>query len=297
MLYSMTGYGRSELEDQKASYTAEIQCLNKRYLDISVQLPRALLSLEPKVKEWIRSKIQRGFVQVSIFVNLNERSSLNVIPNLPLIEAYKNAWDAACEKTACNQAFPMGSFVTNKDFFSCSDVFTDEEKVLIENSLSQVVTLALDAVDSMRLSEGEKIQEDLYAYLAEVENHAKYVPNYLEETKVKWKERLEKSVSSLSEELAETNQDRIYRELAILAEKMDVAEEIRRLGYHTQTMKELLDEPKRIAKGKRIEFIVQEMNREVNTLSSKSSHREIARLTIEMKSLLEKFREQVQNVE
>ncbi len=292
MLYSMTGYGRWEFEDQTASYTAEIQSLNKRYLEVSIQLPRALLFLEPKVKDWIKQKIRRGFVQVSLYINLSKRSSLSVIPNLPLITAYKKAWNEVCD-----EPFPMAAFVANKDFFSCNDAFSDKEKEQIESSLKKVVIVALDQLDTMRAKEGKMIQSDLHSYLSDIEKHLSKIPFYLEETQVKWKDRLEKSVESLSVELADTNQDRIYRELALLAEKMDVAEELKRFGYHAEAMRDLLNDPKCIAKGKQIEFIIQEMNREVNTLSAKSSHREIGKHTIEMKSLLEKFREQVQNVE
>lgn len=297
MLSSMTGYGRSELEDSSGAYASEIQCLNKRHLDVSVQLPRALLFLESKIKDWVRERLHRGLVHVNFYISSSTRASLSVTPHISLIAAYKKAWDEVNDKLKLESPFPLDAFATNRDFFSCNDALTDEEKELVEPLMKKVLNSTLDQVVYMRRGEGVKILKDLLSFLKEIENCLKDIPSFIEESKLKWLARLEKSMEGLVQDLGDTHQDRALRELAILAEKMDVSEEIQRLGYHIESTKELLESKEAEAKGKRLEFMLQEMNREVNTLSAKSSHREIASRTIEMKSLLEKFREQVQNVE
>lgn len=293
MIKSMTGFGKAANESQEnGSFSVEVKSVNNRYLDINVRLPKSMNALEDKVRKLVSSKVNRGKVDVSIIYVARNNSNEDVSVNMDLAEKYTS--------TLRN----MQSKLNLKDDISVSlissfpDVITITQKEdnldLLWDTLSHVIEDAVDKNIHMRSVEGGKLEQNIKEKCEDIRSMLDNVSSYCEESIVNYQKRLYTRVSDM---LKSTNIDdsRIVEETAIYADKVDVDEEITRFYSHLDQMKETLNLNEPV--GRKMDFIIQEMNREANTIASKSISIEITNIVINIKNILEKIREQVQNIE
>lgn len=290
MIRSMTGYGRGKYENDGREYLIEIKSVNNRYCDISVKLPRSISYLEEKIKKEITSKVSRGKIDVFVTFYNNSTSGKNIKFNRELASMYI----AELRELAKDNLLKDDIKVTEISKFP--DVLTienDEDEELIWNELKLPLTEAINNFVDMKEIEGKKIYEDLTNRIEDIqgkiniisENSTRLIKDYIVKLETRIKELL--NTDNIDE-------NRLAMETVIYADKCSVEEEITRLNSHVYQFKELI---KGNVAGKKLDFLIQEMNRETNTIGSKSSSIEITNLVIEMKTQIEDIREQIQNIE
>ena len=292
MIRSMTGYGGAKGEFAGIQVSAEIRSVNNRHLDISVKLPRSCLFAEETVRTAVKQHISRGKADVFVSVDTSAAEEVSVRMNGPLAEAYVKAADTAAE------AYGIPNDLTASVLLRFPDVITAERSETDMDVVAEAVRLmteeALAHFDEMREREGEKLHIDILQKLSAIESMAERVEARSPQTVTEYREKL---LSRMTEVLGETGIDesRILQEAAIYADKVAVDEETVRLHSHIAQFRQMLEGGS--PAGRKLDFLVQEMNREINTTGSKCSDTEIAGLVIDMKAELEKIREQIQNIE
>jgi uncharacterized protein (TIGR00255 family) len=293
LIKSMTAYGRGEIQKEGVLFIAEIRSLNNRYRDVILRISKNYQALENELKSVITSRIRRGRIEVTIQIEKDAEESLdNLELNWPLVNTYFKFFNQMNERFGLNQEIKIDSLLQLKDAILLKPNEADVEKVM--SGLEDVLRLALDSLDVMRMKEGEAIQADIIERLTLVEgllNQVDYrAPILIEE----YREKLTNKISHMLLDV-ELEESRFTQEVAFFAERSDVTEEIVRIRSHLEQFREYLSRDD--ALGRRLDFLIQEINREVNTLSAKASDSFISKLVVEMKAELEKLREQVQNVE
>jgi uncharacterized protein (TIGR00255 family) len=289
---SMTGFGRGESENKGRAWTAEIRCVNNRFLDVKIKLPRGYLALEERIRKLVSEFHQRGRVDLVVTVSGDFTDLLELKVNSSLAANYMEAFQGMA------QSFGLAAPATVTELAACPDVLIREQKEEDIDSVWPTVELALRQMfrncDMMRGQEGTAMADDLRARLehfsetiASIESS---VPALLVQREKNMRERLEKLLANV-----DLDPQRLAQEVAILADKTDVTEEIVRLKSHIQQFTAFLDEDGSV--GRKLDFLIQEFLREVNTIASKINDADIAHLTVDLKSELEKMREQVQNIE
>lgn len=293
MIKSMTGYGKAILSIDKREYQVEIKSVNHRYFDINVKLPRTISYLEEDIKKKISEKIKRGKIDVFVTFENNSKEGKNIQINKELAKLYINQMRELAneEKIADNiEVIDVAKF---PDVLS---IKIDEEDEKIRNELIQVTEGATDRIVEMRSIEGEKIQNDLLKRIGKIENKIEEISikstGLIEEYIVKLERRIKEILKS-----KEIDQSRLTQEVVIYADKCSVEEEITRLKSHIYQFRNLISDNNDGSIGKKLDFIIQEMNRETNTIGSKANNIEITNGVIDIKTELEDIREQVQNIE
>ena len=289
---SMTGFGRAKLEKNNRIYNIEMKSVNHKYSDISIKFPRNLSYLEEKIKKKIASSISRGKIDVFItFENYSEEGK-DIIINHELVKKYMKEFEKLAEVNNLNMHIPVTEITKLPEVLS---IKTQEEKEdVIEQEVMECLKEAISNFVVMRKQEGSRIKEDLEHRIQEVKNNIEKISEYstglVEEYVVKLKERIK--------EILKTDiidEARLATEVVIYADKCSIEEELTRLRSHTTQLQQLLSEEKPI--GKKLDFLIQEMNRETNTIGSKSGSLEITNLVVDVKTQLEDIREQIQNIE
>jgi len=289
----MTGFGRAECQDGDYSYKAEIRSVNNRFIEITTRLPKAFLDIELPLKKLIKSHCARGSINVTItLANSNGNSGeWEVKPNLPLAIQYVEALKEIQTSLGLEGQVHIDSLVGLRDIFKIEPVAIDPAK---ESLLLNMAESALASLQKMREEEGQHLQNDLSERIDSIEKHAgqiaKRQPIVIQEYKARLKEKIK-----LLNDGFEIDEARLAQEAAILADRCDITEEITRFSSHLNQFRKLFESKEPI--GRKLEFITQEINREVNTMGSKSSDTQVANLVIEIKSTLEKIREQLANIE
>lgn len=289
---SMTGYGKSKLEINGRSYSVEIKSVNYRYCDISVRLPRNISFYENDVKKLISSKVSRGKIDVFIEYTNYTNKGKDVVINKDLARLYiKELRDLAIEEHLSDN-LNITEITKMPDVLQLKN--NEGENDIILQELMQCTTNAVDNFINMRSVEGKKIKEDLTIRLnnikSMVEEISKNTTGLIEEYVVKLGERVKEILKT---DIVDEN--RLAQEIVIFADKSSIQEELTRLNSHIGQFETLLTDENAI--GKKLDFIIQEMNREANTIASKSVKLEITNLVIEIKTELEDIREQIQNIE
>lgn len=288
---SMTGFGRARLEKNNRTYNVEIKSVNHRYNDITVKLPRSISYLEEKIKKEISSNISRGKVDVFINFENNSAEGKNIKINKELAEVYINELKELAEENKISSDIQVTEVSKFPDVLTIENV---EDEDIIWNELSECLKEAIASFIQMRENEGNKIREDLKLRIEKIStklceistSSTGLVEDYVVKLETRIKEILNTDV---------VDKDRLAQEIVIYADKCSVEEEITRLKSHINQFKELLNVD--IPIGKKIDFLIQEMNRETNTIGSKSGSLSITNLVIDMKTELEDIREQIQNIE
>ncbi len=292
MIKSMTGYGRGEAELNNRTIVIELRSVNNRYLDCSVRLPRSCSFAEEGIKSRVKAATSRGKVDVFVSVDSTQADAVAVKVNRPLAESYLKAFGELSE------AFDIRNDVTVSVLSRFPDVLTVEKLPQDQDALASDLYAALDLAladfDRMRSTEGEKLKQDLLCKLAHLEDFVTQVEARSPQTVKEYREKL---LAKLQEVLNNTQIDegRILTEAAIFADKVAVDEETVRLRSHIAQFRDLLEQGGIV--GRKIDFLIQEMNRETNTIGSKCTDLAISHVVVDMKSEIEKLREQVQNIE
>lgn len=292
MIKSMTGYGKGQGAVEGVTLNVEIKSVNHRYCDMTVKAPRSLMPFENEIKKTVGKRLKRG--KIDLFINQETSCGGSTVPmmNQPLAKAYMAVFDQMRSEFGLSGEVPLSLLAAQRD------VVVLQESEVSEASLRQCLEVALgsaiDAIEKMRAVEGEATRQDILArlevavqLLARVEARAPMVSQ-------EWKGKLEDRIARLCKDV-EFDPQRLAQEVAVFADRCDISEEIVRFKSHLQQFQSLLDSAEPV--GRQMDFLVQELNREVNTIGSKSNDAELTATVVEIKAELEKVREQVQNVE
>lgn len=289
---SMTGFGSSSLELEDCSIDIEIKSVNNRYLDFNFSMPSYLNLMLEDMKSLIKNKLKRGRVDVYIKIKKYQLSVDSVDINYELAQKIKEKLDSL------NQKLDMRSDISVRDLVKYDDVMTftykDLDNEFLHDNILKVLDEAVNKIYSMRSIEGDNLMEDLSTNLSKIEEQISKISSLTENSVKEYRENLFNKISELLDE-EKIDKDRMYLEVALMADKADINEELKRFDSHIVQFKSAMDMKDCI--GRKLDFIIQEMNREINTISSKSNDESISVCVIEVKSLIEKLREQVQNIE
>ena len=292
MIRSMTGYGKGSLNLEGREYQIEIKSVNHRYLDINIKMPRTLSYLEETVKKQISEKIKRGKIDVFITFENNSQEGRNIKINKELAKIYINQLKELAQEENIASNIEVIDIAKFPDILT---IKTDEEDEKIKNEIIQATKEATDKIVEMKSIEGQKIAQDLLARIEKIENKieeiSKKSTGLIEEYVVKLEKRIKEILKT-----EEVDKTRLAQEVVIYADKCSVEEEITRLKSHIYQFKNLIADNNETI-GKKLDFIIQEMNRETNTIGSKANNLEITNGVIDIKTELEDIREQIQNIE
>ena len=292
MIKSMTGYGRAQDVIDGRDITVEIKSVNHRFFEFSSRTPRVYGYLDEKIKSFLQGKIARGKVEVSVQIVNPESQGTMVEVNLPLAKSYTDAMHKMAEELDVKDDVSVSILSRFSDIFTVRKEQDDEEAVW--QAVQSVLQKALDRFIQMRESEGEKMSADVLSRLVTIEGWVSDVEKLSPLTVTAYRERL---YNKLKEVLNDTSIDeqRIITEAAIFSEKGAVDEETVRLKSHIHQFRSIIASGEPV--GRKLDFLVQEINRETNTIGSKASDLKITKIVVDMKSEIEKIREQIQNIE
>jgi len=289
---SMTGFGRGEAEAKGRRWTVEIRCVNHRYLDLKIKLPKGYAGLEKKVRKCLTAVLVRGRVDVVLSVSGDFSDLQEIEANHSLALTYRDALAKLADQLDLLNDVSLLRLASYPDVLVLNQRAEDLDEVW--PSMEMALVEALDVCDKMRRDEGDAMAADLQERLSQfagvVSKIEERIPELLQEREAKLKERLEKLLGNV-----QLDPQRLTQEIAILSDKTDVTEEIVRLSSHIKQFRAFLESEE--ATGRKIDFLLQEFLREVNTMASKINDADIAHLTVDLKAELEKMREQIQNIE
>jgi uncharacterized protein (TIGR00255 family) len=288
----MTGFGRGQGSAAGLEFTVELKAVNSRYFEFSCRLPRGYLFLEDKLKNFTAERVSRGKVEMYVTIDSGVDDEITVELNRPYADAYIKALRELSEDYGIENKVTAADFIGNGEMFKVVRTEIDEEAVTA--AALSVAGEAIDRFIAMRETEGEKLRQDVESRVDTILKKVEFIEAKSPETVEAYRQKLESKIKEL---LGDTSFDesRIITETAIYADKVAVAEETVRLRSHMAQLCDMLS--KGGAVGRKLDFIVQEMNRETNTIGSKAQNIEIAQTVVDIKSEIEKIREQIQNIE
>ena len=292
MANSMTGYGRHQGQYNGRDITVEIKAVNHRYFDFSCRIPRAYGFLEERLKKLVQADVSRGKVDVYVAITQLEGPDVSVSLNEPLLRSYLQALHQMTTDYGVRDDISVSVLAQNADLFQV--VRQDEDAEALWNDVQQAARCALDAFLTMRAAEGERLTADL---LARIDTILSTLP-VIEEASLRTCEIYRENLTALLEELLgdlALDEGRLITEVALYADRINITEEVVRLRSHAAELKKLLQSS--APSGRKMDFLLQEMNREINTIGSKCQIKDISMLVVDNKAELEKIREQVQNLE
>lgn len=292
MVRSMTGYGRGEAAGSSLSITVELKSVNHRFFECSLRCPRQFSPLEDKLKSYIQSRVSRGKIDVFVSCEFGAENTEKLVINEQFADEYITALRLLQKNYHLKNDISVMNVVKNDNIFTVTRQKLDEEKAW--EVLQSAAETAVDAFIVARETEGKRLCDDVLSRCDSILDMVSFVEERSPETEKAYRERIEKKVSDLLQ-TADIDHQRIITETAIFADHIAVSEETVRLRSHIAQLKELFADGGVI--GKKIDFIVQEMNRETNTIGSKCQDIEISKTVVDMKSEIEKIREQIQNIE
>lgn len=291
---SMTGFGRKDYRDEALEISIEIKTINHRFRDFFLKLPRSLNPIEENIRKAISEKIARGRIEVFIKYNELDAQNKRIVFNRDLAKAYINVLnEIKTLDSMIDDDLSPGLIAKFPDVVSLEDEGVDYDAVW--RKMAPVLEEALEQVDTSRSREGEVLEKDVAARCAVIEEAVSTIEAKSPEMLKKYQEELRAKVEAYTDSM-EVDEKRVLTEVAIMADKLDISEELTRLKSHTARLEEILgeeDEPV----GRKLDFLVQELNREINTIGSKANDIGIANLVVDVKSEIEKIREQIQNIE
>lgn len=292
MLRSMTGYGRSQKILNGRDISVEIRSVNHRYYEYTSRIPRTYSYIDEKLKAVLKTSVARGKVEVSVTINNIEGKDSQIAINKGVAEGYVTALRSISEELGLSDDLTLSNLIRIPDVFNIQKTPDDEEQICAD--VSEVTAEALERFVAMRETEGTRLKNDILEKADFIIERVKMVEELSPLTVEAYRNKLYKK---LSEVLADKNLDeqRIITEAAIFSEKIAVDEETVRLRSHIAQLRDILESNEAV--GRKLDFIVQEINREVNTIGSKAQDLNITKIVVDMKSEIEKIREQIQNVE
>ena len=292
MIKSMTGYGRAVQTLNGREFTVELRSVNNRYLDCSVRLPRVLSFAEESVKQAVKASVSRGKVDVFISLSSDNADDTKITLNKGVLEGYLGAMRQMVAEYGIRDDIGVSSMARLPEVLSVEKPELDEEQ--LQKDLLQVVSAALEGYDAMRCKEGQALESDLRSRGNTILDLVSQVEQGNGQTVIDYRVRLENKLREVLENTA-IDESRILTEAAIFADKVAVDEETVRLRSHLEQMNNMLSGGGAV--GRKLDFLLQEMNREANTIGSKCTDVRLARIVVDIKAELEKIREQTQNIE
>jgi uncharacterized protein (TIGR00255 family) len=287
---SMTGFGRGASSKEDFSVTVEIKTVNNRFLDINLRIPAEFQSLENPIKRQITNRLRRGRVDVFLSVELASQSSLEI--NRELISSYLDAFKVIREEFNITGEPDINMIARLPNVFSTKRADVAEGLAL---AVEEAVAKALDDLEEMRQTEGGHLRSDIEKRLDTIENSVGLIEKDAARVTDEHRERLTKKISDAIGSVGELDPGRLAQEVAYLADRSDISEETSRLRAHIIQYRKIISEDDEL--GKRLDFLTQELNREANTITSKTTNLTVKGLALDVKSEIEKIREQIQNVE
>lgn len=290
-MQSMTGFGRFKTEQDGRKITLEIKSVNHRFLDINIRLPRILLFAEDSIRKIISNNIARG--RIDVFVNYTETlgEEKKAVADLSFLASFIDSARKAAQQTGLKDDLSLSHIIAIPGIISVEEQIEDEKKIL--NVLSVAVCSAMEQLKTMRAHEGAQLKKSIKECTDALFNICGLIKQRSQGNAKEYAERLREKIAALME--SETDETRFATEVAIMAERTDITEELVRLNAHLTQINQIIE--CETAAGRKLDFLVQELNREANTIGSKACDIEITRLVVEAKSVIEKIREQVQNIE
>ena len=293
MIKSMTAYGRGEYTHGDTEFVAEIKSVNNRYRDVILRTPKALQVLEDEIRSQISSRTRRGRIEVSVQMAKNGGEvEYDLELNSPLVSSYFKIFKELSEKFGLDDKIRPEYLCQMRDviLFKPEDVNADEARP----GLQEVLKQALDSFDEMRIQEGRALEDDFIKRLGLIEKNLETIEKSAPSVVEEYRRRLKDKIQNISQDF-EIDETRMIQEVAIFADRCDITEEIVRTRSHLNQFRKYMEMDDSI--GRRLDFLIQEINREVNTMSAKASDSTISAKVVEIKAELEKLREQAQNVE
>lgn len=288
----MTGYGRSQKILNGRDILVEIRSVNHRYYEYSSRVPRTFSYIDEKLKGLLKTGISRGKVEVAVTINNIEGKDSEIAINKGVAEGYVNALRSVSKELGLEDDLSLSKLIKLPDIFNIQKTPDDEEQVW--NDVSEVTKEALERFVEMRKVEGERLRNDVIQKADAILEMVGRVEKLSPQTVENYRNRLYKKLSEILED-KNIDEQRILTEAAVFSEKIAVDEETVRLRSHISQLKTMLDADEAV--GRKLDFIVQEMNREVNTIGSKAQDLNVTKIVVDMKAEIEKIREQIQNIE
>lgn len=292
MIKSMTGYGRAVRQAHGRTITVEIKSVNHRYFDCSVKLPRVYSFLEDPLKKALRAGVSRGKIEVGVMVEERAGDDVQVCFNEPVFDAYYQAMKTMCEKYAIKDDISVVSLSRFPEVFSVERRDVDEDE--LTGDVLETAQAALEDFTAMRAREGEKLRDDLALRAGIISEMVDKIAERAPQISQQYLEKLTARIREILDGAA-PDEGRLLTEAAIFADRAAVDEEIVRLRSHISQLMQMIDSD--AAVGRKLDFLIQEFNREANTIGSKANDLALSRTVVDLKAEIEKVREQVQNVE
>ena len=292
MIRSMTGFGRAQGSGAGLTFTVELKSVNSRYFEFNCRLPRGYLFLEDKLKAFTAERVSRGKVEMYVSIDSGEDNNISVELNEAYAKAYIKALNTLSKEYKIKGNVKAADFIGNNDMFRIVRNQIDEQAVTA--AALEVAGQAIDKFIAMREAEGQKLFSDVVSRTEDILKKVEFIESKAPETVAAYRQRLEAKIKELLEG-ATYDETRVITETAIFADRVAVDEETVRLRSHIGQLTGLLNEGGAV--GRKLDFIVQEMNRETNTIGSKAQNLEISQTVVDIKSEIEKIREQIQNIE
>ena len=294
MIKSMTGFGRGEYTDEKRSVTCEIRSVNHRFCEINVKMPRRYQFAEEKLKARIKEKISRGKIELSVMCDDLSMDTQSIRLNVDAAQAYFDSLNQLKQQIPGIVGEIDIHFIANMPEVLKVVPETEDEDAILASLLS-ALDQALVNYDKMRTAEGERLGEDILARGKLIEDTVSIIEQRAPQLEKEYADKIRARINELLEGVTEVPEDRVMLEAAVFADKANITEEIVRLKSHCAQLRSIIEKGGPV--GKNLDFLVQEMNRESNTILSKSSDMEITNCAVDLKTEIEKIREQVQNIE
>ena len=292
MTRSMTGFGRAQRDTENLFVSVELKSVNHRYFELYSRVPRAYGFLDEKIKSYLQNRVARGKIECNVVIETSDSDYAQVRVNHSLAEAYIAALNELEEKYNIKNDVSVTSLSRFPDVLSVHKSEADEDAIW--EAVKEVLETATDNFVAMREREGEKLREDICSRADTILEKVAFVEARSPETVKEYNEKMKQRIRELIDD-ATVDEQRLLQEAAIFADKVAVDEETVRLRSHIEQLKAMFDETEAI--GKKMDFLVQEINREANTIGSKAADFEIGKTVVEIKAEVEKIREQVQNIE
>lgn len=290
---SMTGYGKGEYENDLYKFKIEIKSVNHRYSDINIRLPRQLNYLEENIKRKTKEKISRGKIDIYINIEYLHESQIEIKIDYQLANSYNDALNNLMDDLNIKDSVSLNDIINIPEVVKTTKKEIDQDSILVV--LNSALNIALDDICDMKVKEGEELKKDIIEKLYTIEDYIENINLRSPEVVIEYKKKLQDRIDELIEDNLILDKDRLSNEVAYFADKASIDEEIVRLKSHIKQLKQILEETGSI--GRKLDFLIQEFNREINTIGSKSSDVYITENVVELKSEIEKIREQIQNIE
>ncbi len=293
MIHSMTAFARAETSTEKLAVTVEIRTYNSRYLDVQLRIPHGYTSIEEPIRGLVSKRLTRGRIEIAIQMRDTSAPNYEVDIDTPRAEAYQKVISRLKEMLPVSDALSLDFLIGSGGIIQLMEPEKDVQAAwpVVQSCLEN----ALDDLETMRKTEGDFIAQDFLKRLTYIEKSIKQIKNASADLPLKYRERLQDRISDLTKGLVEIDTGRIAQEAAFLADRSDISEEIVRVGSHLQQFRDIMSAPE--SSGRKLNFLLQEFAREFNTMGAKAGSADISHIIVDVKTELEKIREQVQNVE